>query len=207
LSTEKVIYLTKLRHKELNMLYNELNKRKTVVFWSMDQIVVLKHLTDLFMQIGARTTGESLASSEEELTASQLLALRYILLHPDCALSSLAQGLAVSNPAATKVMDRLEKKGLVARVQGSDRRQIKAVLTDKGREVAQDHLQLQVEAYANLIHTLNEEERDNLQKGLEAVIRAAVRAFPDWEQFCLRCGTGCAKDDCLLHCYRTASAN
>ena len=173
----------------------------------MDQIVVLKHLTDLFIQIGARTTTESLALSDEELTSSQLLALRYILLHPDCALSSLAEGLAISNPAATKVMDRLEKKALVNRVQGTDRRQIKAVLTEKGVRVAENHLLLQMEAYASLMRLLSNDERDTLQKGLEAVIRASVKAYPDWEQFCLRCGTGCAQDDCVLHTYRSPDAS
>lgn len=170
----------------------------------MDQVEILKHLTDLFMQIGARTTSEALACSEEELTASQLLALRYILLHPSCTLSSLAEGLAISNPAATKVMDRLEKKELVMRTQGSDRRQIRAVLTGKGKEVVESHLRLQVEAYSHLINSLTPDERGTLQLGLEAIIRAAVRAFPDWEQFCLHCGTGCAEDECPLHQYRNA---
>jgi len=170
----------------------------------MDQVEVLKHLTDLFMQIGARTTSEALAHSDEELTASQSLALRYILLHPSCTLSSLAQGLAISNPAATKVMDRLEKKELVARTQGSDRRQIKAILTEKGQKVVDDHMKLQIEAYAHLIHSLAESERNTLQLGLEAIVRSAVKAIPDWQQFCLHCGTGCAEDDCPLHRYRTA---
>ena len=171
----------------------------------MDQVGILKHLTDLFMQIGARTTSEALTLSEEELTASQLLALRYILLHPKCTLSALAQGLAISNPAATKVMDRLEKKALVVRTQGNDRRQIQAILTEKGKEVVENHLQLQLEAYANLIFSLNESERDALQQGLEVIVLAAVRAFPDWEQFCLHCGTGCAENECPLHRYRSVS--
>ena len=170
----------------------------------MDQVEILKHLTDLLMQIGARTTAEPLVRFEEDLTASQLLALRYILLHPNCALSSLAQGLGISNPAATKVMDRLEKKDLVVRVQGSDRRQIKAVLTDKGHRVGEGTLRLQMEAYASLIESLEEDERNVLQQGMESIIRAAVKAYPDWQQLCLHCGTGCAQDDCPLHRYRSA---
>lgn len=170
----------------------------------MDQMDILKHLADLFMQIGARTTVEPLLQSDDELTSSQLLALRYILLHPDCALSALAGGLGISNPAATKVMDRLERKGLVVRVQGVDRRQVKAVLTQRGKEVAEAHLQLQANSYSSLFRSMSPSEVDSLQAGLEAVVSAAVRQWPDWEQLCLRCGTGCAKGDCPLHRYRSA---
>ena len=156
------------------------------------------------MQIGARTTAESLATSDDDLTPSQLLALRHILLHPDCALSALANGLGISNPAATKVMDRLERKGLVVRVQGSDRRQVKAVLTPRGREVAQANLQLQIEAYASLFNSMPKPDREMLQGGLEALVAVAVRQWPDWQQLCLHCGVGCTKDECALHRYRTA---
>lgn len=164
--------------------------------------MIIKHLTDLFMQIGARVVSEPLAHSEEDLTASQLLALRFILLHPECSLSTLAEGLEVSNPAATKVMDRLERKGLVRRVQAADRRQIKATITERGQTVAEEHLRLQLESYTELINSMTQAERDNLQLGLEAIVQAAVRLYPNWEQFCLHCGIGCEKDDCLLHRYR-----
>ena len=170
----------------------------------MDQIDILKHLADLFMQIGARTTAESLATADDDLTTSQLLALRHILLHPDCALSALANGLGISNPAATKVMDRLERKGLVVRVQGSDRRQVKAVLTPRGEDVAKANLQLQMESYASLFNSMPQVDREMLQQGLEALVAIAVRQWPDWEQLCLRCGIGCAKDDCPLHRYRSS---
>lgn len=170
----------------------------------LDQMDILKHLADLFMQIGARTSVEPLSQSDDELTSSQLLALRYILLHPECALSALADGLGISNPAATKVMDRLERKRLVVRVQGVDRRQVKAVLTPKGKEVAQAHLQLQMNSYASLFKSMSTPDLDALQAGLEAMVSAAVRQWPDWEQLCLRCGTGCAKQDCPLHRYRSA---
>ena len=169
----------------------------------MEQAEVIKHLTDLFMQIGARIMSEPLAHSEEDLTASQLLALRFILLHPECSLSTLAEGLEISNPAATKVMDRLERKGLVRRVQATDRRQIKATITELGQSVGEEHLRLQMESYAGLINSMTQPERDSLQLGLEAMVRAAVRLYPNWEQFCLHCGVGCEHDDCVLHKYRT----
>ncbi|KAF0196593.1 MAG: hypothetical protein FD169_846 [Bacillota bacterium] len=171
---------------------------------NLEQIDILKHLADLFMQIGARTTVEPLASFDDDLTTSQLLALRHILLHPDCALSALANGLDISNPAATKVMDRLERKGLVVRVQGSDRRQVKAVLTPRGKNVAKANLQLQIEAYASLFNSMPQPDRQMLQQGLEALVAAAVQQWPNWEQLCLRCGVGCAKDECPLHRYRSA---
>ncbi len=169
----------------------------------MEQTVIIKHLTDLFIQIGTWVASESLAHSEDDLTASQLLALRFILLHPECSLSALAEGLDISNPAATKVMDRLERKGLVRRVQAEDRRQIKATVTEQGNKAGLEYMQLQLESYTGLIKGMTRSERDSLQLGLEAIVQAAVRLYPNWEQFCLQCGVGCEKDDCLLHRYRT----
>jgi len=168
------------------------------------QTDILKHLTDLFMQIGARAVAEPLARSSADLTNSQLLALRYILLHPDCSLTALAKGLAISNPATTKVMDRLERKGLVVRAQGADRRQTIALLTPAGRVEVQRYLKLQMDAFAELFVAMTPSERDSLQKGLEALSAAAVRQWPGWQQLCLRCGTGCAEADCPLFRYRGA---
>lgn len=170
----------------------------------MEQIDVLKHLADLFMQIGAMAVAEPLARSSADLTSSQLLALRYILLHPDCTLTALAKGLAISNPATTKVMDRLERKGLVVRAQGVDRRQTIAVLTPAGRAEVQNYLKLQMDAFSLLFAAMSLSERDSLQKGLEALSAAAVRQWPGWQQLCLRCGTGCAQTDCPLFRYRGA---
>jgi len=167
----------------------------------MSDHVVLKHLADLFMQIGARATMETLLVADDMLTNSQLLALRYIWLHPDCPLTSLAEGLGVSNPAATKIMDRLAQKGLVLRTPGADRRQILATLTPKGRETVETQLRLQMIAYVNLFNTMTEKEQAVLQSGLEVMVDAAVRRWPDWQQLCLRCGTGCARKDCPLYRY------
>ncbi|MBT9135552.1 MAG: hypothetical protein DDT34_00611 [Firmicutes bacterium] len=163
--------------------------------------VVLKHLADLFMQIGARATMETLLEADEMLTNSQLLALRYIWLHADCPLSELASGLGVSNPAATKIMDRLAQKQLVVRMPGTDRRQILAALTSKGRDTVETQLRMQMIAYVSLFNTMTEVEQATLQAGLEVMIDAAVRRWPDWQQLCLRCGTGCARKDCPLYRY------
>jgi len=165
---------------------------------------VLKHLVDLFMQIGARATMETLVTTDDMLTASQLLALRYIWLHPECSLSSLAEGLGISNPAATKVMDRLARKELVVRQQGQDRRQIMALLTPKGRDAVETQLRLQMIAYTRLFNTMSDTELASLQAGLEVMVDAAVRYWPDWQQLCLRCGTGCTRTDCPLFRYTTA---
>ncbi len=170
----------------------------------MKQTDILKHLTDLCMQIGAMAVAEPLERSSTDLTNSQLLALRYILLHQDCTLTALAKGLAISNPATTKVMDRLERKGLAVRAQGIDRRQTIALLTPEGRAEVQNYLKLQMDAFSALFAVMTPSERDSLQTGLEALSAAAVRQWPGWQQLCLRCGTGCAQADCPLFRYRGA---
>jgi DNA-binding MarR family transcriptional regulator len=72
-----------------------------------------------------------------DLTHAQWIPL-YKLAHGECAtVAELARKLQSDPGAMTRALDRLEAKGLVARVRSSeDRRVVNLELTDAGREVA-----------------------------------------------------------------------
>ncbi len=74
---------------------------------------------------------------DHDLTHAQWVPL-YKLAHGECGtVAELARTLQSDPGAMTRALDRLEAKGLVARVRSSeDRRVVNLELTDAGREVA-----------------------------------------------------------------------
>ncbi|ABC28508.1 MarR family transcriptional regulator [Hahella aquimaris] len=73
---------------------------------------------------------------ETGLTAPQLLILRSIGDSRNTTMSQVAQNISLSQATVTSIVDRLEKKSLVARIRDSvDKRRIYLVLTDEGKEV------------------------------------------------------------------------
>ena len=74
---------------------------------------------------------------DHDLTHAQWVPL-YKLAHGECAtVAELARKLQSDPGAMTRALDRLEAKGLVARVRSSeDRRVVNLELTETGREVA-----------------------------------------------------------------------
>lgn len=87
---------------------------------------------------------EAVALSEEmqtrawdiaELTLTQVRALRK-LGHRPMSLGELGAGLGLAPPSMTRLVDRLEKRGLLERSRDEeDRRKVVAELTEQGRRV------------------------------------------------------------------------
>lgn len=75
------------------------------------------------------------------LTAVQIMALHRISIAPACMPSTLARSLAVDSASITRLLDRLENKGMIHRVAQErgdrmhDRRVIEIVLTERGSKV------------------------------------------------------------------------
>src|SRR5947199_10548466 len=74
-------------------------------------------------------------ASADGLTLSQLRALGYADRHPGAPLSDLAAHAGVSLPAASQLVDGLERDGLLKRAPAaSDRRRVALTLTARGRK-------------------------------------------------------------------------
>lgn len=75
-------------------------------------------------------------AEELEITPTQLMVLRKLSMHPDIGITDLAELLHLGNSAASGVVDRMVKAGLVIRQRSeSDRRSFKLSMTDKGIEI------------------------------------------------------------------------
>ncbi len=78
------------------------------------------------------------------LTAVQVMALHHISATPACTPSTLARSLAVDSASVTRLLDRLENKGMLQRAaqermdRTHDRRVIEIVLTERGNNAIRE---------------------------------------------------------------------
>lgn len=129
------------------------------------------------------------------LTGVQYACMRYIKSHRSPTVGDIASGLRISSAAATKLVDRLEKKGLAVREgHREDRRSTRVTLTPGAMEMVDRLALLEKSLFGSIISRISAEDLKALAKGLEAFIAAI--ASPDMiEAACLRCG-----DEHVVHC-------
>jgi len=141
-------------------------------------------LTWLFLR-----TFEELQQTERRLTPVQFAALRFLALHDGPNLSAMAEALGVSNAAATKLVDRLVGRKLVARLEGPiDRRERRLVLTPRGREVLTAAMKAGPGRIEEALARMKEEDRAAFRQGLEAFLRVALKEPELVKRVCLKCG-------------------
>jgi DNA-binding MarR family transcriptional regulator len=78
----------------------------------------------------------SLADTGEEVTLTQYRSLVVLASRGPQGVAALAEAVAVTPPTASRLVDRLVRKGLVRRrTDRHDRRQVRIALSDAGREL------------------------------------------------------------------------
>lgn len=123
------------------------------------------------------------------LSVVQFMALRFIGLHERPNLGSVAEALAISNAAATKLVDRLVKKGLAARVEDEiDRRERRLSLTERGLALFSSSTEEGERRMAEILGRLSERDRVHLRLALHAFLAAAFDEPTQVQKVCLRCG-------------------
>lgn len=149
-------------------------------------------VSNLFAQILTKSLSERLVAelTHEEITLPQLQAMRYIWLHKNATVGEVAEGLDISYPSATNMLNRLVRKGLVTRHGNpADRRFVEVQLTERGERLTR---QVEEERAARMKQVLDEmspDDRDALIDGLRAFIVTAVERDKQMvEEICLRCG-------------------
>jgi DNA-binding MarR family transcriptional regulator len=148
----------------------------------------VENITTLFGKILARVGSDS-GEPGIGLPPSQLQGLSYLFRHGESSVGDIAQGLGTTHPAAVRLVDRLERKGLVGRTESrSDRRVSLVALTVSGRELADRVLSKRTEALARALGRMDRRELEDVMRGLEALLAAALEDRRTVESVCLRCG-------------------
>ncbi len=131
-----------------------------------------------------------------DLSRAQFCGLQYVYLHPQCCIKDLANGLAVSHPAAVKLVERLEGKKLITRSPDEhDRRVVQLTATRTGARRAKSVIEARSEAMEAILAKSGGVCAEGLLDCLESFVRAALADEHDVNGVCLHCG-GSHDDDC-----------
>lgn len=102
----------------------------------------------------------SLAEVAEEVTLPQYRALVILASTGAQRIVSLAEALDVTPPTATRMCDRLVRKGLVRRrASREDRREVRVTLTTAGQELVEQVTQRRREEIARILAKISVEDR------------------------------------------------
>lgn len=109
-----------------------------------------------------------------DVTPRMLGVLQHLAAAGPLTLSELVLHLSLSKAATTELVDRLEHKGLVARMHDErDRRRVFIWLTDSGRKRAGEHPRvLEDELLLAALARMAPDDRQSLLNGLRALVAA-----------------------------------
>jgi DNA-binding MarR family transcriptional regulator len=114
-------------------------------------------------------------------------ALVHLQAYPGESVEGLRRVLAVSQPAAVRVVDRLAGEGLVERRPGPDRRTLALHLTVAGEQAATSLLARRSESLRSLLEALDPGERAALEPLLERLVAALADDRPGALRVCRLC--------------------
>lgn len=159
-----------------------------------------EHIADVFMRIMQKTIIDDIHSGDKSgLTPVQLQALKHIVRHGASTVGSISEGLMISQPAATMLVDRMVKRGLVERKSSAgDRRQSLIVPTKSADAIIRRVEENRVERLSEILKVMNQDDRERLVESLEKFVTASLQAESDTSSACLRCGMN-HKSDCIIN--------
>lgn len=156
---------------------------------NMVSLMETKHITDIFIKLMQKLMNEDLCSCNSNLTLAQINALKFIKTHEPCTISSLAQGLGISQPATTMLVDRMCKRELVVRRSSDDdRRQMFLSITSKAQNIIAQIDLKRITRFGAILDIMDTESRNALVEALSGFVEAAIKAYPQAYNSCLQCG-------------------
>jgi DNA-binding MarR family transcriptional regulator len=116
----------------------------------------------------------SLADAGEEVTLTQYRSLVVLASRGPQGVAALAEAVAVTPPTASRLVDRLVKKGLVRRrTDRQDRRQVHIALTETGRHLIDAVSARRRQEIAALLATIAPETQRSVVDALSQLAKVA----------------------------------
>jgi len=116
----------------------------------------------------------SLGALAEEVTLTQYRTLVVLASRGPKSLAELADAVAVTPPTATRMCDRLIKKGLVVRRNDrGDRRLVHLTLAKRGRDLVDEVTQRRRAEIVELVRAVPEDQRAAMVDSLQRLSAAA----------------------------------
>jgi DNA-binding MarR family transcriptional regulator len=176
---------------ELLALFPELTR--ALLAGSPRQHAHLHHLRELarMRQMSAEMAGEAGCPAEwkaagpleeapgdagwrrgEDIPLAQIKLMIHLANHGPQTMSDLAEGLEVTTPAITGLVDKLEKRGMVERLRDAeDRRVVRVCLCPQAQQIAESHLAERRKKVRAVLATLTPEEQEMFVRTLKLLAR------------------------------------
>lgn len=116
----------------------------------------------------------SLADAGEEVTLTQYRSLVVLASRGPQSVAALAEALAVTPPTASRLCERLVRKGLVRRrIDRHDRRQVRVALTESGSALIDTVTARRRDEIADLLASIPPEDRRSVVVALRQLAASA----------------------------------
>lgn len=111
-----------------------------------------------------------------DVSLSQLYVLISLHEQGPMMISEIAHLFSISMPSTSSIVDRMEERGLVARIRsGVDRRTVSVEITEHGRSVAEEFVGFKRSQVERLLDEMTQPELTQVLHGVRALKVAAVR--------------------------------
>lgn len=125
-----------------------------------------------------QTIAAESVDATQNLSPKELNALVFIGKCDGCIMRQISAHLNVADSTVTMLVDKLVKRNLVKReLSEEDRRIIKVVLTDNGKEIYQEHLRGYQNFCRGMLMTLEESEQDLYVDLMKKIAVGAKKQF------------------------------
>jgi MarR family transcriptional regulator, negative regulator of the multidrug operon emrRAB len=140
---------------------------------------------------------------EVGLNSSACYTIVQVGTEPNCSIETLRRRLALEHSSVVRVIDRLEKSDLLARVRGlgEDRREVAIVLTQRGEDCFTRILRARETFLRRVTATLDDDQKATLRSFINTMMREAVEGGDDQHYVCRLCDPdACPQDICPVNC-------
>jgi DNA-binding MarR family transcriptional regulator len=116
----------------------------------------------------------------QDYSFSQTMILQALLMHRESKMNDLARFLGLTKANASGLVDRLVKKGLIARRQGKDDRRVVFVhLTPKGQKVARGLAKVHRRGLTKMMHRVRQHDLQVFIETLEQMAKGLSETQQD----------------------------
>src|SRR5207248_10458378 len=116
-------------------------------------------------------------AAELDLTYAQGQVLFHVAAHRGCHMGDVGKAFAVTLPAVTHLVDRLEQKGFITRADDpADRRAYVLDVTRAGSALVDELHAMRLRSLESVLARMSANDRTRVVRGLEALVEASTEA-------------------------------
>lgn len=157
---------------------------------SRDSAEYAEIVAEIFIETMRKSAGRlNCVDADAEITPALMECLQYVYLHGASPIREIAGGLEMSLSAASQLVERLVKKGMVTRSENEQDRRLTSIdLTEPGRDAVRQMRRRKSEWFDTILGAMPHSQRRAFRDGLESFLKIALSGEDNVDRACVRCG-------------------